>query len=126
MHSSDIHSHNFHDVNVQSVPKVFTRMPVGIEILTALTVNCVVTPCGPVDIYRRVRGTYCLHLQGTSVKQNVRRFYIYWFAQDECPSFTSPYMSPCTENGSNMCLQNVDKAYETTRIQVPANIILSF
>jgi hypothetical protein len=73
MHSSDIHSHNFHDVYVQAVPKVFTRITVRIEIFTALTINCavcwVVTPCGPVEIYRRIRGTYCLHLQGTSLSR---------------------------------------------------------
>jgi hypothetical protein len=31
---------------------------------TAMPVFWAVTPCGLVDRYQRLRGTYCLHLQG--------------------------------------------------------------
>jgi hypothetical protein len=31
------------------------------------TIFCDVTPCSPVEVHRRFRGTYCIHLQGSSV-----------------------------------------------------------
>jgi hypothetical protein len=136
MHSSDIHSHNFHDVNVQGVPKVFTCVPVEIEILTALTINCalcwVVTSCSPVQIYRSFRGTYWLHLQGISESRKWKNSI--HICSLRTPSPVLPLLTPittfltlgCTENGSSMFPRNIDEVYEITRLQVPENIISGY
>lgn len=44
---------------------------VGLQVLTEMAMNNTVfwgvTPCSLIEVYRRFRGTYCLHLQGQGV-----------------------------------------------------------